>query len=382
LLVYDAPPPSNIEAINLTVVSVDVVAQDGRIINVSDKPQVFNLLDYREGNPLELVNKVIPSGRYSQIRLKLNEDNSIVVSGVTKSLKTPSAQQSGVKLTGNFEITEGLLYTMRLHFDPNESIVYNPGPDRYILKPVIEITGNSLVDGPFSVTGLIESETVVAEFRPDGTLRMIGTFDPRIELRGKYYFNYGTRVLHLELSEVFCSTCSGVTPLPSDMFYNLPDSDVSVSKWTTTRIQGTIGTEPITRDVSFEKSNAFSLAFSGDYSVVHIAVSYPVGSSGKFGLVTLSPADGEGRSFIDIQKIQNQTATFVLKIPYRELPGGIPGGSRVYMATPIVADELSDLNISGQAGSVCGNVSLAATNYTMTVPVADKILNTNIVFIQ
>jgi hypothetical protein len=149
LLVYDAPPPGNIEAIHLTVVSVDVVKQDGGIVNI----------------------------------------------------------------------------------DPNESIVYNPGPDRYILKPVIEITGNSLVDGPFTVTGLIENETVVAELKPDGTMRMIGTFDPRIEIRGVYYFNYGTRSLDLDFSDVYCDTCSGGQSIPRTVFYNLPNSKIKVTSW-------------------------------------------------------------------------------------------------------------------------------------------------------
>jgi hypothetical protein len=83
--------------------------------------------------------------------------------------KTASAQQSGVKLKRHFEIVEGLLYTMQLHLDPNNSVVSNPEPDRQILKPKIKIAGNSLVDGPFTVTRLVENETVGAELRADAT---------------------------------------------------------------------------------------------------------------------------------------------------------------------------------------------------------------------
>ncbi len=373
------PPPGNIEAINLTVVSVDVVRQDGGIINISDRPTTFNLLNYREGNPLELANKVIPSGRYSEIRLKLNEDNSIVVSGQTKSLKTPSAQQSGVKLKGHFEIVEGLLYTMRLHFDPNKSVVYNPGPDRYILKPVIEIAGNSLVDGPFTVTGLIENETVVAELKPDGTLRMIGTFDPRIEMRGRYFFNFANRLLSLELNEVFCSTCAGIGVLPGDTFYDLPNSDVRVTSWSQTQISGTVGAGVITREVNFHKASEFAIQSGGTYSILHLKVNYPSGANGKIGLLTLSPQAGEGRSFVDMQQIQDQKAVFHFEIPYRELPGGIPGGGRIYSAVPMIANEIGVISVS--MGAVCGDVTLSATNYAITVPIADKILQTNLAFV-
>lgn len=109
LLIHDAPATGNIQAIDITVVSVDLVQQGGGIINVSDKVTTFNLLAYTSGNPLELINKVIPSGRYSQLRLKLSQDHTITVDGVKKPLKTPSAEQSRLKLKGNFEVTEGLL---------------------------------------------------------------------------------------------------------------------------------------------------------------------------------------------------------------------------------------------------------------------------------
>jgi len=382
LLVYDAPPPGNIEAIHLTVVSVDVVKQDGGIVNISDTPTTFNLLNYREGNPLELANKVIPSGRYSEIRLKLNEENSIVVSGVTKSLKTPSAQQSGVKLKGHFEIVEGLLYTMRLHFDPNESIVYNPGPDRYILKPVIEITGNSLVDGPFTVTGLIENETVVAELKPDGTMRMIGTFDPRIEIRGVYYFNYGTRSLDLDFSDVYCDTCAGGQSIPRTVFYNLPNSKIKVTSWDADSILGSIGSGLLSRQVAFRRAGSYTITYPSTYSTLTMTIAYPDATyNGKVGILAMTPKTIAGRSFADIQRIENKTATFVFRIPYSELPGSYATANKDFVVKPMIAAAITDLQISAQSpAAICGNVQLSTTNYILNVPVADKILATNLAF--
>jgi len=380
--VHDAPAAGNIQEVNITVIGVDLVPVQGAIIHASTTPKTFNLLDYTPTNPLELVNAPIPSGRYSQLRLILNADNTIKVDNVVQPLKTPSAQQSGIKLTGNFEITQGLLYTMSIHFDPNKSIVYNPGPNRYILTPVIEIVGNSLVDGIFTVSGLIVGEKVVTQLAPDGTLKLISTVDPRIEMHGKYYFNFGTRNLHLDLSEVICTTCANVGPIPGSIFYNLPGSDITVDSWNATSINGSVGQAPLSQSVSFSTTPTFALDTSTGYTVLAITVSYPAGYDGKYGVLSLIPQSVAGRTFVDIQQIQSSTAIFNLKIPYSQLPGGIPNGSKIFVVTPIVSSNLTDLNISVKSsGSVCGNISLAATNYTLNVPVADKVLASNFAFL-
>lgn len=270
---------------------------------------------------------------------------------------------------------------MRLDFDPNESVVYNPGPDRYILKPVIKIAANSLVDGPFAVSGLIQDESVVAELSPDGTLKLLTTAAPHVELRGKYYFNYGTRILHLDLSEVGCSTCTGAETIPGSIFYNLPNSDVHVDTWTTTNIVGSVGSGLLSRSVAFQKTQAFTLDTSTGYTVLAVTVTYPSGYDGKFGVLSLSPQGDGGRAFVDVQKIQSTTVTFTFKIPYSQLPGGVPNGNRAYVATPIVANQLTDLKVSGSVMSVCGNIIFSATNYATTVVVADKVLNTSLNFV-
>lgn len=270
---------------------------------------------------------------------------------------------------------------MSIHFDPNQSIVYNPGPNRYILTPVIEIVGNSLVDGNFTVAGLIVGEKVVTQLAPDGTLKLISTVDPRIEMHGKYYFNFGTRNLHLDLDEVICTTCANVGPIPGSIFYNLPGSDITVDSWNSTSINGSVGVAPLSQSVSFATTPTFALDTSTGYTVLQVVATYPASYNGQYGVLTLTPQTDSGRRFVDIQTIQNQSTTFTLKIPYSQLPGGIPNGSRAYVATPIIANALTDLKISGSASSVCGTVVLSATNYAMTVPVADKVMSVSLNFV-
>lgn len=78
----------------------------------------------------------LPSGRISQLRLVLGPNNSIVLNGVNYPLTTPSAQQSGLKLSINANLVAGIDYKIWIDFDAARSIVQT-GNGKYILKPVI-----------------------------------------------------------------------------------------------------------------------------------------------------------------------------------------------------------------------------------------------------
>ncbi len=95
----------------------------------------INLLDLCNGIDTLLVGEDLPEGRISQIRLVLDDDNYVVVDGVRHPLKTPSAQQSGLKLNVQADLAAGITYRMWIDFDASRSIVANP--QKYILKPVI-----------------------------------------------------------------------------------------------------------------------------------------------------------------------------------------------------------------------------------------------------
>jgi hypothetical protein len=97
---------------------------------------VYNLLDLVNDKDTLLVDADIPTGRLHQVRLVLGSNNAVVVDGVTIPLETPSAQQSGLKLNVQQDVTGGILYTMLLDFDAAKSIV-KTGNGKYILKPVI-----------------------------------------------------------------------------------------------------------------------------------------------------------------------------------------------------------------------------------------------------
>lgn len=106
-------------------------------------PGRYDLLQLQNGLDTVLAQDQVPAGKLTQIRLILGPNNEVVKNGVTHSLKTPSAQQSGLKLLVNYTLQAGLYYEFWLDFDAQRSIV-ETGNGMFLLKPVIKVfTQNS-----------------------------------------------------------------------------------------------------------------------------------------------------------------------------------------------------------------------------------------------
>lgn len=135
-------------------------------------PHVVDILTLRLQQEI-LGTITIPAGNYNQVRLILEPNpngqgqdpvNYLTLKsnpGVKIPLKTPSAQQSGLKVLGRFEVKPGIINAILLDFDPNTAIVAR-GNDDYILKP----TGIRIVQsaGPLANFGSL-SGTVVSTFK-------------------------------------------------------------------------------------------------------------------------------------------------------------------------------------------------------------------------
>lgn len=93
---------------------------------------------------------VLPAGTYSQVRLILEPNptgqgqdpvNYVILKTdpATKiPLKTPSGQQSGLKVLGSFVVAPGVINAIALDFDPNTAIVERGNTsqsEKYIIKP-------------------------------------------------------------------------------------------------------------------------------------------------------------------------------------------------------------------------------------------------------
>lgn len=109
-------------------------------------PYSFNVLDLAYVQQL-LGQAVLPAGTYSQVRLILEPNpsqgdpvNYVVLNGETAKipLKSPSAQQSGLKVLGRFVVEPGVINAIAIDFDPNTAIVERGNTqqsEKYLLKP-------------------------------------------------------------------------------------------------------------------------------------------------------------------------------------------------------------------------------------------------------
>jgi hypothetical protein len=137
-----------------------------------------DLLELTNGLLEELGTTDLPAGSYSQVRLVLAPNTTAdpyanavqPVGGTLQALKTPSAQQSGLKLKTNFTVEEGQTTNLVADFDACKSVVVAGKSGQYILKPVVSITPMhaTSIEGHVTTTMDLGSTTVSAQ--KDGTI--------------------------------------------------------------------------------------------------------------------------------------------------------------------------------------------------------------------
>ena len=136
-------------------------------------PKRLDLLELTNGTLEELGQTDVPAGTYSQIRLVLAANtganplaNSVhPTGGAEVPLKTPSAQQSGLKLKAKFEVEADGLADLVLDFDACRSIVTAGGSGGYNLKPVLSLSKRvqTGIQGYVSTTMTLNGTTVSAQ---------------------------------------------------------------------------------------------------------------------------------------------------------------------------------------------------------------------------
>ncbi|MEO6683345.1 MAG: DUF4382 domain-containing protein, partial [Ginsengibacter sp.] len=141
--IYLTDAPGNYQAVWIDIQQVMVksssdTSDNGWISVPLLRPGKYNLLDFRNGKDTLLGGVSLPAGSVSQIRLILGNDNQLVLEdGTTVDLKTPSAQQSGLKLNVDANLIAGIPYALVMDFDAARSIVQAGNSGQYLLKPVI-----------------------------------------------------------------------------------------------------------------------------------------------------------------------------------------------------------------------------------------------------
>lgn len=149
--------PGEYQQVNIHVLAVEVKMNDS-LVSLTTNQGIYNLLDFVNGKDTLLVDDQLPSGYMSQIRLILGEENTVMIDSVIHDLKTPSAQQSGLKLNVQEEIIAGEAYAYVIDFVVEKSIV-ETGNGKFLLKPVIKVFTEA-------VTGSIQGVAQPADSRP------------------------------------------------------------------------------------------------------------------------------------------------------------------------------------------------------------------------
>lgn len=104
-------------------------------------PVQVDLVNLTNGQLQDLGNATVPAGSYHQIRLVLASTGNTVtpVGGTAQPLKTPSGQQSGLKIKADFDVAQNQTSDLLMDFDACKSIVLT-GSGTYLLKPVVRLT--------------------------------------------------------------------------------------------------------------------------------------------------------------------------------------------------------------------------------------------------
>ncbi|TXE08196.1 DUF4382 domain-containing protein [Gelidibacter salicanalis] len=146
---------------------------------------VYDLLTLTGGVNVLLVDDFeVLSGTLNQIRLVLGDDNTVVIDGETFPLKTPSAQQSGLKIKINQTLLPNMAYTFLLDFDVDKSIVVAGNSGNINLKPVIRasaeastgtISGSVLPMGmQTEITASKGTDTITTYTNGEGKFLLVG----------------------------------------------------------------------------------------------------------------------------------------------------------------------------------------------------------------
>lgn len=135
---------------------VDTFTSEELSLNEADTFQL-NLLDYQGlESSLVLDSVTLPVGDYQNLRIVIQEGTDTYVQEkddtAHKTLKVPSGQ---LKL-GGFTVSETSTQTFVIEFGLRQAMTYNPGPDRYILKPrgvrIVRMEAASSISGTVDIS--------------------------------------------------------------------------------------------------------------------------------------------------------------------------------------------------------------------------------------
>jgi hypothetical protein len=160
LNVYVTDAPAVFDSVNITFSQVSAHI-DSEWVTVTGEPVTVDLLKWTNGNKLLIGSAEVPAGKYTQIRIIIDEAE-VGVDGKVFPLDVPSGAKTGLKFGPQFTIEEGSSYDLICDFDASRSIVVTGSkkdPKGYKLKPHIRVVSKA-------VTGSISGTVSPADHIP------------------------------------------------------------------------------------------------------------------------------------------------------------------------------------------------------------------------
>jgi hypothetical protein len=161
LILIDSPSTLDSVVICISRVEIHNAGTDtsgGSWSVINDSLRYFDLLLLQNGASAVLGDTSLSAGKYTQIRLIVEDSNYVVDNGVKYPLTNPSGSQTGIKLNHSFEIEAGKLYELYLDFNVDKSIIIT-GNGQYKLKPTIRVA-------PVVISGSISGQVLPLDADP------------------------------------------------------------------------------------------------------------------------------------------------------------------------------------------------------------------------
>ncbi len=184
LAITDAPA-CGFDAVHITVDKVRVHQSGSAAANDAgwseltlSPPRRLNLLNLTNGVMEELGQLPLPTGKYQQVRLVLADNggntplaNSVVPTGSTEvALKTPSGQQSGIKMNADIDIAANQMADFVIDFDACKSVVSAGNSGQYLLKPVVSVIPRLISGVSGQVDAALYNAGAVISLQQDGAV--------------------------------------------------------------------------------------------------------------------------------------------------------------------------------------------------------------------
>ena len=161
----DAPVCSNVSSVVVTITGIELIGASGTYDLTLSQPVQKDLTQLVNGVSINLGSISVPAGTYQQVRLILASNppsgpyaNYVTVgtgsSAQTYPLFTPSAQQSGLKVNGQFTVAANGQVNLTMDFNACRSVVLAGNSGKYLLKPVINLLDD---DSSGSISGTLSS---------------------------------------------------------------------------------------------------------------------------------------------------------------------------------------------------------------------------------